>query len=148
MTMDPLRSFDSFKRSLRDFLSWLPKSVPGAMDIDCLLERHGHILIVEGKPWDSRGGVYLTYGQYKALVALSSKEDTTVLLVGQDGDAWRFLNLAKARKPEFHKNGPHGQSAMWYAEAAFTATDRQQFGLLVEQWYQRINAQHEARKAA
>jgi len=77
---EQLRSYESFKDSLRCF-EWLDGVVPGASDIDLLIERHGHFLVIEAKP--AFNGVRVPHGQHIALLALSNQPNTTVLLVGE-----------------------------------------------------------------
>jgi hypothetical protein len=78
-TQGVIRNHKLFEESLRCF-DWLGGVVPGAMDVDLLLERAGNFLVLELKP---RIGprVYVPLGQYIALKALAAREGFTVLLV-------------------------------------------------------------------
>ena len=69
--------------ALRDYSSWLGDALPGRvapMDVDFMLERHGHFLIIEFKPANG----HVPKGQLITLKALE-KMGAEVWLVRGDG---------------------------------------------------------------
>src|SRR5687768_14692016 len=81
---DSLRNTAQLERSIRNFENWIGDAVSGGMDIDFCVERRGHFLFIEGKPWQR--GVSVGFGQHLTLLGLSKQPQTTVLLVGESKD--------------------------------------------------------------
>lgn len=133
-----MRNFEEWQRSLRNF-EWLSDVVPGAMDIDVMVERKGHFLIIETKPFMPKVGVYVGYGQHKALYALSKQPNTTVYLIGDDaGTAQRLPRRyllcynAMPAPAVIRRNGkPH---AYWPVEK-FIPTNTEGLQQIVREWW-------------
>ncbi len=89
----PLNSYKAWQESLRNF-EWLNEVVPGAMDVDVMVERHGKFLVLEGKRWAS--GVDVPYGQHRALLALSKVPQFRVYLVGEGEERLHLLDYRRA----------------------------------------------------
>lgn len=123
-----LRSHAAWARSMRNF-EWLLDSVSGAMDVDCMIERNGHFLIIEGKPWS--GGVRMPYGQHKALYALSKQPNTRVYLVGEDGEDIHVALYNEAPKPVYIRTG---SVAFWPPER-FVPTTKEGLSKMVQAWW-------------
>lgn len=85
MAQAPVRNWQKLAGTLRDFETWLGDAVPGAMDLDCLIERRGRFLIFEGKPI-IQGCIYISLGQLIALRALAALTTFDVWLVGERRD--------------------------------------------------------------
>ena len=69
---------------LRDF-RWVADALPGRvapMDLDCVLERRGHVLIIELKP----GGAPLPLGQRLTLKNFARMPDIDVWVVWEQAD--------------------------------------------------------------
>jgi len=126
-----LRSYANWATSVRNF-EWLMDSVSGAMDVDCLIERRGHFLVVEGKPWNN--GVNLPYGQHRALYALSQQPRTRVYLVGEKpkDDVLHVACVNTSPKPVFVR----GTNQVWWKPETFTPTTRELFVLMVRAWWE------------
>lgn len=82
MKQASLRSFDEFTRSIRNFELLFGDTELQGTDIDCLMERRGHFLFLEGKPLVD-GQIYLPLGQYIAFKALADVPKFTVLVIGE-----------------------------------------------------------------
>lgn len=131
--IDPLRSYEDFAKSVRDF-GWLSGVVPGAMDVDVLIERKGQFLVIEGKPW--RNGVLLPYGQHKALYALSKLDNFRVYLVGEDKDDVYVALYNGAPAPAYLRQS---SSSLWPAER-FVPTNKDGLAKLVKVWWDEVDA--------
>lgn len=131
--IDPLDNFAAFRESLRNFSGWVGDVVPGAMDIDFLCERNGNFLIIEAKPW--RRGIVMSYGQHKALYALSQVPNFRVYLAGEDVDGDEpVVHLARvdlSPKPMYLRKS--GQ-VVWQPDV-FIPTSKAQLQSLVSAWW-------------
>lgn len=78
--MNEMRDFDKFKGSLRDF-EWIRDVAPGATDLDLVIEKRGHFLVLEDKTWSERG-VSVPLGQHIMFEALAHPKSVTRMLVG------------------------------------------------------------------
>lgn len=125
---DPLRSYENFQASIREF-SWLQDVVPGAMDVDILIERHGHFLVVEGKPW--RKGVVLPYGQHRALYQMSLLPNFQVYLVGEDGNDLHVALYNDAPAPLYWRR----TSESFWPPERFIKTDKAKMADIVRAWW-------------
>lgn len=134
MSETKLRSFDAWKTSLRNF-DWLHDSISGGMDVDLLVERNGHFLVVEGKPYDN--GVRIPYGQHRALYRLSRQPKTRVYLVGEGkGDQLHVINYNdQSKAPVFVRTG----AVSWWEPERFIPTTKEQFTLLVKAWWDDVS---------
>lgn len=102
--MEPLRNYESFKDSIRDFHSWLGPVVSGACDIDFIAERNGAFLIIEAKPAQKRG-IGFGYGQHLLLYRLAKQPNTTLWLVGEAKDALYLVDYSTRIPPKFFRQG-------------------------------------------
>jgi hypothetical protein len=132
--MSELRSFDSWNKSLRNF-EWLTEACSGAMDIDVFIERKGQFLVIEGKPWQD--GVDISYGQHKALYALSKQPNTTVYLVGEaPRDVLYVACFNSSPAPQYVRH----KRAMWWPADRFQRTTKNKFKNYVEAWWKEAEA--------
>jgi hypothetical protein len=99
--VDPLRNYDSFQQSLRDFHSWLGPVVSGACDVDFLCERNGAFLFIEAKPYYN--GIQFGYGQHLLLYRLAKQPNTTVWLVGEAKDCLYLVDYSTPIPPKFFR---------------------------------------------
>jgi hypothetical protein len=129
MAEQKMRSFDNWQESMRNF-SWLLESVSGAMDVDCLIERKGNFLIVEGKPWSR--GVRMPYGQHRALYQLSLQPNTRVYLVGEDkDDTIHVACYNNSPKPVYVK----GKNLIFWPPDRFVPTTKDGLATIVQAWW-------------
>lgn len=126
-TIDPVRNFEAFSKSLRDFHSWLGDAAPGATDLDFFCERKGHFLVIEAKPWTK--GVTLLYGQHRALYQLSRQPNTRVYLAGEDDDAIHLACFNTSPAPVVRGN------RVWWPPDRFIPTDQAGLRKLVRAWW-------------
>lgn len=125
-----LRSFDEWQRSLRNF-EWLGDSLPGAMDVDCLIERRGNFLVIEGKPYVPGSGITVSLGQHIALDALAKQAAFDVWLVGETGDENRvYLVEYGTRQPTKTRRGA------WFKARQCRRTTQRGLRELVEGWFE------------
>jgi hypothetical protein len=80
-----LRDYDKWANSLRNY-DWIKDAVPGATDVDALIERNGKFLVIEAKHRYGDGGVIVPLGQHIALAALARRPDFTVWLIGEPSE--------------------------------------------------------------
>lgn len=131
-----LRSYEEFERSLRCFDNWLTGVVPGAMDLDCLIERRGHYLVFELKPWKG-SGVAVSYGTHLCLKGLAGLEGFTVYLVGEeshsDGTHLHVVNYSDA-DPRI--GAYRGRTEAWFPAEQFADTTVSELRGTVRNWWQ------------
>ena len=146
--IDPLRDYEGFVHSLRNFHSWLEGIVSGASDVDLLIERRGHFLVAELKPWTQ--GVTLPYGQHLAIQSLARLEQFEVYLVGEQGHSptentsprvepglIHFCRIDSSQQPVIHRQG-HLQA--WYEPRLFRRGQIQDFQEVVRQWWEKASS--------
>lgn len=126
-----LRSYSAWRKSVKNF-DWLQESVSGAMDVDLLVERKGHFLIIEGKPWYGQGGILLPYGQHRALYQLSKQPNTTVYLLGEDGDDVYIAGYHEHPSPRYWR----GSSQAYWPPDRFRKTTKHAIRLMLQQWWE------------
>lgn len=126
--IDPLTNYETFAKSVRDF-QWLNGVVPGAMDVDVLIERNGKFLVIEGKPW--RDGVVLPYGQHKALFALSKLDMFSVYLVGEAKDETVYITPYTGKAPVYLRQR---SASLWTADR-FVPTTKDGLAKLAKEWW-------------
>lgn len=128
-----LRDFAKWEQSLRNY-EWLSGVVPGAMDVDMLIERKGHFLVLETKPWTN--GVNVGFGQHLALNALAKLDEFDVFLVGEvEGKDTLYLVRYDDREPIKKQTRP-----VWFPPRRFMRTTKEGLRLLVSEWYQEQSA--------
>lgn len=127
--VDEIRNFAKFQDSLRNF-QWLNGVAPGAMDVDCLIERKGNFLVFEGKEW--QGGVVVPYGQHLALYRLSQQPQFRVYLVGEDDDQLHLMMYNDAPAPVIRRRG---RATAWWPPSRFIPTTKEQLARLVKAWW-------------
>lgn len=131
MSVEAMRNYEEFSKSLRNFHDWMGESAPGAMDLDFFVERKGQFLVIEMKPWQR--GVALNYGQHKALHALSKQPNTRVYLAGEDkGERIHLACFNTAPPPVVRRNG---RTVCWWPPDRFIPTDRAGLRELVSEWW-------------
>lgn len=123
-----LRDFDKWSQSLRNY-EWLGTVVPGAMDVDVLIERRGHFLVLEAKPWTR--GVNVGFGQHLALKALAALDEFDVYLVGEvEGKDTLYVVRYDDRDPVMNQTRP-----VWFPPRRFMRTDKEGLRGIVQGWY-------------
>lgn len=133
--VEPLRNYDSFKNSLRDFHSWLGPVVSGACDIDFICERNFQFLVVEVKPYFH--GIELGYGQHLLLYRFAQQPNTTLFLVGEDKKAVHVVDYATPIPPKVvRKKGK--PVAVWEPNRCEKMT-KEKFQARVEAWWEDAN---------
>jgi len=135
-----LRDYETFVRTLRNF-DWVKDTrASGAQDIDCCIERHGSVLILEGKP---RQGpqVVLPFGQWLTLKALAAQPDVTVWLVAEDQDAktdevphYSVLEITDYVKP--HLVDRTYWTVTFYTDGGFEHCNLAGLQAMVDGWYE------------
>lgn len=93
MKQASLRSFDEWSRSIRNYELLFGDTELQGTDVDMLMERRGHFLVLEGKPLID-GQVFLPLGQYIAFKALAAVPNFTVFIVGERGKERRSSRTA------------------------------------------------------
>lgn len=133
--VDPLRDYDSFQESLRNFHDWLGPVVSGAADIDFICERNHQFLIIEAKPYFH--GIEVAYGQHLMLYRLARQPNTTLLLVGEDKNAVYVVDYATPIPPEIvrRKGKP---VAIWKPDRCEEMT-KERLRARVEAWWEDAN---------
>ena len=128
--IDPLKNYASFQGSLRNF-AWLKDIVPGATDLDLLVERNRHFLVVELEPWFE--GVHMPYGQHKALYHLSLQPNTSVYLVGETDNEMHLTPYNGAKAPAVLRR--KGRTEVWWKPERFHRTNEKEMRTLVLNWW-------------
>lgn len=124
-----LRDFEKWSQSLRNY-EWLGTTLPGAMDVDLLIERRGRFFVIEGKPWQR--GISVGFGQHLALQALANLDEFDVYLVGEvAGKETLYVARYDDRAPVMNRTRP-----VWFPERRFMRMTKDSFRTLIEQWYQ------------
>lgn len=123
-----MRDYEAWQQSLRDY-EWLQGVVPGAMDIDVFIERRGHFLVLETKPWTN--GVNVGFGQHLALAALAAEESFDVYLIGE-APAKGALYIVRYDDREPVKKGTR---PVWFPPRRFQRMDKEGLRVLVGSWY-------------
>lgn len=126
-----MRNYDEWAKSLRNY-EWLAGVVPGAMDIDVLIERKGHFLVLEAKPWSN--GVNVGFGQHLALEALSRLDSFDVYLVGEGKDVLYLLRYDD--RPPVR----NGTRPVWFPPKRFMRTTKEGLKVFVQEWYKEASA--------
>lgn len=138
MSADSLRSYQAWSESLKNF-EWLAGAVPGATDIDMLVERSGNFLFIEVKPWQK--GVVMPTGQHRALRALSEQPRTTVWVVGERDLRFFVADYATSLPPVYiWKDGR--RQALWPADR-FRQLTQDQLREEVTAWWNRAEGEEE-----
>jgi hypothetical protein len=127
-----MRDYETWAQSLRNY-EWLQGVVPGAMDVDVLVERRGRFLVLEAKPWTN--GVNVGFGQHLALEAMSKLDEFDVYLVGEGKGETLYVLRYDDRPPV-----RNGTRPVWFPPRRFQRTTRQGLGILVGEWYQEASA--------
>ena len=127
-----MRNFEEWQKSLRNY-EWMAGVVPGAMDIDVLIERKGHFLVLEAKPWTN--GVNVGFGQHLALDALSKVENMDVYLVGEGKSDNFYLLRYDDRPPVRNQTRP-----VWFPPGRFMRTTKEGLKIFVGAWYEEASA--------
>lgn len=125
-----LRDYEAWKTSLRNF-TWLHHVAPGATDLDVVIERRGHFLVLETKHWQE--GVKVPLGQHILLAQLSALEPFTVFLVGEkadDGEDSQCFEVVP-----YLRYAPMARGAfMLFPPSIFEPKTRDDMRQLVRQW--------------
>lgn len=132
-TASEMRSWQEFERSMRNY-SWLEGAVPGAMDVDFLIERKGKFLVMEFKPWTN--GVNVGFGQHLALRALAEQENFDVFLVGEN-EKTEALYVVRYddREPVKKQTRP-----VWFPPRRFLRFNKESIRIMVAEWYAEASA--------
>ena len=145
--IDPLRDYENFQKSLRSFHSWLEGIVSGASDVDLMIERRGHFLVAELKPWTN--GVTLPYGQHLAIQSLARLPQFEVYLVGEQGPPVEntspsvvtglihFCKIDATQQPVIHRTG---SLQAWYEPRLFRSGTIPDFQEVVRQWWEKASS--------
>lgn len=134
-----LTNFDEFQKSLRCFENWLVGCVPGAMDVDVLIERRGRFWIAELKPW--KNGVAVSYGAHLSLSSLVSRDGISVYLVGEDTvDGQAVLHVTDYSRANPHIGKYKGRMEAWFGPEHFEDTDVPGLRALVRGWWDDASA--------
>jgi hypothetical protein len=128
-----MRDYEKWAQSLRNY-EWLGKVVPGAMDVDVFIERRGHFLVLEAKPWSK--GVNVGFGQHLALSALAKLDEFDVYLIGEvEGKDTLYVVRYDDREPV-----KSGTKPVWFPPRRFQRTTKEGLRILVESWYEEASA--------
>src|SRR3546814_2763508 len=133
--VDPLRDYANFKKSIRDFHTWLGGTVSGACDIDFCSERNGHFLFLEAKPYYR--GITLGYGQHLLLYRLAKQPNTTLYLVGETEDLLYVVDYSTPIPPRFGRRS--GKSVVTWDPALCIGKRKDEVRALVESWWERAS---------
>lgn len=126
-----MRDFDAWNASIRNF-EWMGGELPGAMDVDMLIERRGRFLVLEGKPWQGTAGVSVPFGQYLALEALANIPQFDVYIIGEAPQSASFYRCRVGeRKPMMNRTGP-----VRFPPRRFERTSREGLALFVKDWWE------------
>ena len=125
-----MRNYEEWAKSLRNY-EWLAGVVPGAMDVDVLIERKGHFLVLEAKPWTN--GVNVGFGQHLALDALSRLDSFDVYLVGEGKDCLYLLRYDD--RPPVR----NGTRPVWFPPKRFQRTTKDGLKVFVGEWYKEMS---------
>lgn len=126
-----MRDFDAWNASIRNF-EWMGGDLPGAMDVDMLIERRGRFLVLEGKPWQGTAGVSVPFGQYLALEALANIPQFDVYIIGEAPQSASFYRCRVGeRKPMMNRTGP-----VRFPPRRFERTSREGLALFVKDWWE------------
>lgn len=128
--MEAIRDWEKFEGTLRDYASWLGTAVPGASDLDMVVERRGKFLVLETKPWSN--GVNVGFGQYLMLHALSEIEQFDVYIVGEAPKTKALYTMRMNGTPPVKK----GVRPVWYPPKRFTRMSRDGLREMVQLWYE------------
>lgn len=128
-----LRSHETWAESVRNF-QWLHEAVSGAMDVDLMVERKGHFLFIEAKPWQD--GVVMPYGQHKALYALSKQHNTRVYLIGEGKDHLHVVCYNTAPAPVYLR----GKRCSYFPPDRFIPTTKDALADMVNAWWKDADA--------
>lgn len=82
VTQDSIRSYEQVKGTLKEFETWLRYANVEAMDIDVLVERFGHFVLIESKV--GRGRFRMNMGEIIAYRALAERDGFYVILAQED----------------------------------------------------------------
>lgn len=127
-----MRSWEAFEKSLRNY-EWLKDAVPGAMDLDFLIERRGRFLVLEMKPWIK--GVNVGFGQHLALEALAKVESFDVYLIGEVERTGALYRCRYGeRDPIKNRTRP-----VWFPPRRFERMSRDSLRLFVQEWFQQAS---------
>lgn len=135
MTVEKIRDWEKFEGTLRDYASWLGSAVPGASDLDFVVERRGHFLVLEAKPWSN--GINVGFGQYLMLETLAKIDAFDVYLVGEapKSGACYLLRLDPANPPVKKATRP-----VWYPPRRFMRMTRDTLREFVKNWFEEASA--------
>jgi len=126
-----MRNYEEWAKSLRNY-EWLAGVVPGAMDVDVLIERKGHFLVLETKPWTN--GVNVGFGQHLALDALSRLDEFDVYLVGEGSKGQLYMLRYDGDAPV-----RNGTRPVWFPPKRFMRTTKEGLGVFVGEWYKEMS---------
>lgn len=129
--VEPLRNFAQWEKSLRNFAGWLGPVVSGGSDIDFICERNHQFLVVEAKPYVH--GIEMGYGQHLLLYRLARQPNTTLYLVGEDGDYVHVVDYATPIGPKVFRRG--GKPIVKWEPDRCEKMTRKKFQTLVEAWW-------------
>jgi hypothetical protein len=131
--MGALRDFDGWEKSLRNF-EWIDGVAPGATDLDLVIEKNGHFLVIEDKPFHD--GVSVALGQHIALSALVRLDAFTVILQGRCEDDESAASEAKPfRWVEYGTFPPLDRGAhRFFPGGLFAKADEDDMRQLVRRW--------------
>lgn len=124
-----MRSYESWQHSLKCF-EWLTDVVPGATDIDLMVERNASFLVFEAKPYVS--GVEVPWGQHLCLYNLSRQPRTIVYLIGERNDRFYMLSYGE-QQPDVRRKG--GKTFAWWSASRFIPTNREGLREVVRRWW-------------
>ena len=127
-----MRDYEKWSKSVRNF-EWLAGKVPGACDIDVIVERKGRFLVLEAKDWSN--GINVPFGQHLMLDAMSRLEMFDVFLVGE-GKTDTFYLLRYDDSPPVR----NGTRPVWFPPKRFQRTTKEGLGIMVGEWYKEMSA--------
>lgn len=139
--VEPLRNYDQFQKSLRDFHSWLGPVVSGACDIDFCCERNGGFLFIEAKPIETHG-ITFGYGQHLLLWRLSRQPRTTLWLVGEGKNTLYLADYSTPIPPKFFRRG--GKAMVQWEHHALEEITKEDLRRRTEAWWEEQEGQEAA----